>query len=238
MEQKPIIAVTPLYDAERESLWMLPGYLEGLRAAGALPLILPLETEPEDLDRCLDLADGLLFTGGQDVDPALYGEQIRPVCGALCPARDRLEQALLRGVLERGLPAFGICRGLQLINAALGGSLYQDLSTDRPSQLRHRMDRPYDRACHEVELLPDTPLWELLGCDRLGVNSCHHQGVKDLAPALQPMARAGDGLIEAAWCPSHPFLWAVQWHPEFFGPGHGPSLALFCAFVRACAKKA
>ena len=117
---------------------------------------------------------------------------------------------------NRSKPVTWICRGLQLINAALGGSLYQDLPTEHPSSICHRQPAPYDQPIHQVELVPDTPLQKCLEKDELPVNSCHHQGIKELASTLQPMAYAQDGLLEAVWKPGSRFVWAVQWHPEFF----------------------
>ena len=165
--KKPIIGVTPLFDRERDSYWMLPGYLEGLEQAGAIPIVLPLPEDLDDLPQLVSLCDGLLFTGGQDVSPALYGETPKPTCGEICPARDRMEQALLHLALERDLPVLGICRGIQFLNAVLGGTLYQDLPTEHPSQTQHHMPPPYDRAAHTVTIQPGTPLAELLGTEHI-----------------------------------------------------------------------
>ena len=231
--RKPVIGVIPLFDKDRDSYWMLPAYFKGLKTAGALPVMLPLENL-EDCEQMAELCDGLLFTGGQDVDPALYGEEKLAVCGEPCPARDRLDAALLRTALEKDLPVLGICRGLQLINACLGGTLWQDLPSQRPAGRNHRMARPYDRAEHPVALTG--PLAALYGAEELGVNSCHHQGVKTLAPCLRPMAVAEDGLVEAFFHPNRRFLWAVQWHPEFFDPVEGPGVPIFRAFAEAAAK--
>ena len=230
--RKPVIGVLPLYDRARDSYWMLPAYFRGLEAAGALPLMLPLNGA-EDCEQLLDLCDGLLFTGGQDVDPALYGEPPMETCGELCPARDRLETALLQGALPRKIPILGICRGLQFLNVRLGGTLWQDLPSQRPEGHSHRMERPYDREAHPVRL--SGPLAALCGAETLGVNSCHHQGIKTLAPALVPMAVSDDGLIEAFRHSDHPFLWAVQWHPEFYDPHTGPGAPIFRAFAEASA---
>ncbi|MBO4418602.1 MAG: gamma-glutamyl-gamma-aminobutyrate hydrolase family protein [Oscillospiraceae bacterium] len=233
--KKPIIGVLPLYDREKDSYWMLPAYFHGLEYAGALPVMLPLNGA-EDCERLLEICDGLLFTGGQDVDPALYGEQILDCCGELCSARDQLEAALLQFAIKANKPILGICRGLQLINAALGGTLWQDLPSQRPDGLNHRMERPYDRTEHTVTL--SGPLAAAYGAESLGVNSCHHQGIKTLAPTLHAMAVAEDGLIEAVYNPEKPFFWAVQWHPEFFEPENGPGTAIFRAFVNASAEEA
>lgn len=229
--KKPIIGVTPLWDKEKNSYWMLPGYLEGLEEAGAIPVILPLAADGADIAQLADLCDGFLFTGGQDVAPQLYGEATRPTCGELCHARDTLERELLRQALERDKPILGICRGLQFLNVALGGTLYQDLPTEHPSEIEHSMKPPYDQAAHMVRILPDTPLAALLQKPELGVNSYHHQAIKNLTPGLVEMARSTDDLIEAVYLPGKTFVWAVQWHPEMSLHADEASGKIFKAFV-------
>lgn len=232
--KKPVIGVIPLWDEQKDSIWMLPGYLDGLREGGGLPVVLPLEPEEEDMDQLYELCDGLLFTGGHDVDPALYGENPFPQCGALCASRDRLEAALFRRAFDEDKPVLGICRGLQLLNVLLGGTLYQDLPSQLPGAMEHHMSPPYDRVCHQVALKEGGRLRALLGIEALGVNSYHHQGVRVLAPCLQTEGVAPDGLVEAASCPDRRFCVAVQWHPEFNYRTEPTSAALFRAFVEAC----
>lgn len=232
---KPVVGLIPLVDEGRESLWMLPGYMDGVRAAGGLPVMLPLTDGEEDLRQLVEQCDGFLFTGGHDVSPALYGEEKLPVCGACSPERDRMEARLLELAMEADRPILGICRGIQLINAALGGTLWQDLPSQHPSGVEHHQRPPYDAPAHAVNLCPGAPLAELLGADRLRVNSYHHQAVRTLAAPLKVMATAPDGLVEAAWCPERSFLWAVQWHPEFAWRGD-PAARIFQAFVSACAR--
>lgn len=231
---KPIIGLVPLVDEGRDSYWMLPGYMRGIEQAGGVPVMLPLSDDPDAIATLAGHCDGFLFTGGHDVSPSLYGEETLPQCAAVCPGRDRMEKPLLEAALNANKPVFGICRGIQLINALLGGTLYQDLPTQHPSDTCHHMDAPYNRVAHEVTLLPGTPLQALLDEETLGVNSCHHQAIKALSPRLSPMAVAPDGIVEAAWMPDRRFVWAVQWHPEFFDADHEPSQKLFDAFVRAC----
>lgn len=160
MRTKPLIGVTPLYDNALESVWMMPGYLEALSACGALPVVLPFA--PADAALMAQECDGLLFTGGNDISPSLYEEEPDPACGELCPRRDELEYALLSEALNRDVPLLGICRGAQFINAALGGSLYQDIPSQMPAAVSHCMKSPYDRHWHKVSLMPDTPLSSLL----------------------------------------------------------------------------
>ena len=147
--------------------------------------------------------------------PAFYGAETSEHCGEICEERDRMETVLLKYVMEMDKPVLGICRGIQFINAALGGTLYQHLPGEHPSELIHRQKPPYDRPSHTVILEQTSPLEKLLDTGVICVNSCHHQGIKTLAPSLCPMAEAGDGLVEAVYMPEKRFVWAVQWHPEF-----------------------
>lgn len=232
----PVVGIIPLVDAGRESLWMLPAYMEGVTQAGGLPVMLPLTDREDQLERALELCSGFLFTGGQDVSPEVYGEETLPLCGELCPDRDRMEKPLLLEALKRDRSVLGICRGLQFINAALGGTLYQDLPAQKPSDCSHHMDAPYDRPEHMAALAEGSPLRMLLGSAEIGVNSCHHQAVKDLAPGLSAMAAAPDGVVEAVWMPSKRFVWAVQWHPEFSYYTDANSRSIFRAFVESMKK--
>lgn len=233
--KKPVIGIVPLVDIPRESLWMLPGYMEGIQASGGLPVMLPLTERAEDAEAMAELCDGFLFTGGHDVSPVLYGEEPLPVCGEVCPAREGLELPLLEAAIRKNRSILGICRGMQLLNAALGGTLYQDLPAQRPSDCGHHMDAPYDREAHRVTLPAGTPLAALLGREEIGVNSCHHQGVRTLSPRLRAMALAPDGLVEAVYMPELAFAWAVQWHPEFSRRADANSQRIFDAFVGSCA---
>lgn len=231
--KKAVIGVTPLWDRDRDSCWMLPGHLEGLELASDLPITLPLTEDAGGISQLVSLCDGFLFTGGQDVSPELYGEKSRAACGEICENRDAFEQRLFAQALEQDKPMLGICRGIQFFNACLGGTLYQDLPTEYPSEVAHVMRPPYDQTVHSVALLPGTPLSALLGMAELGVNSYHHQAIKILAPGLGEMARSEDGLVEAVYMPDKSFVWAVQWHPEFSFRTDENSRKIFSAFVAA-----
>ena len=234
MQKKPIIGLIPLVDEGRDSLWMLPGYMEGVAQAGGIPLMLPLDDQQEALQQLLAICDGLIFTGGHDVGAALYGAEHTSLMGDTCPARDSMEAKLLAMAMQADKPVLGICRGLQLINACLGGTLYQDLQTQHPSEVCHRQPAPYDQPSHTVALPKDSPLRAVTGKEALQVNSCHHQGIDRLAPELRAMALAPDGLTEAVYRPQSRFVWAVQWHPEFSWKVNEDSRAIFCALVDAC----
>lgn len=230
---KPVIGVMPLWDEERNSLWMLPGYMNGIRDAGGIPIMFPLTEDKNDICRLAELTDGFLFTGGHDVSPGLYGETPLEGKTECCPERDRMEQVVLRFALARHKPVLGICRGIQFMNVALGGTLYQDLPTQFMSKTEHHQAAPYDIPVHSVEILKSSPLYTLLGRQELMVNSYHHQAVKKLAPGLLPMAVSEDGLTEALYKPDEPFFWAVQWHPEFSYLKDSASRKIFEEFVKA-----
>ena len=230
---KPIIGVMPLWDEEKDSIWMLPGYMDGLIEAGATPVIFPFTEDAEEAARLVELCGGILFTGGHDVSPRLYREQPLPGLVSCCEKRDALEGIVLQKALELDRAVLGICRGIQFINVSLGGSLYQDLPTQHPSGVTHRQSAPYDVPVHDVEIRADSPLYDCLKTRRLAVNSCHHQAVRDLAPGLVCMAAAPDGLVEALYMPGRRFLWAVQWHPEFSYKTDPDSRRIFNVFVDA-----
>ena len=231
--KKCVIGVVPLVDYEKQSWWMLPGYMEGILEAGGLPLMLPLTDDREVIRQMTDQCDGFLLTGGQDVSPELYGEKRLPQCGECSPERDRMEKMLLEEVLHKNIPVLGICRGIQFLNAALGGTLYQDLPSQRGTGMTHCQKPPYDVPVHEVEIKEGTPLYDLLGCRSLAVNSYHHQAVRQLAPGLEVMAVSEDGLTEGVYMPDRRFVWAIQWHQEFSYRAEENSRKIFAAFVRA-----
>ena len=209
---RPVIGVVPLFDEEKDSVWMVPGYLSGIEEAGGLPLILPFTAKEEEVEEAAALCNGFLFTGGHDVAPSVYGQERKQTCGPSCSVRDALEKKLFQTALENNKPVFGICRGIQMINALCGGTLYQDLSTEYACREGHHMEPPYDRTAHQVEIVPDTPLSGWLRQASIGVNSYHHQAVKQLGSGLKPMAFSEDGLVEAVYMPEQKFVAAVQWH--------------------------
>ena len=229
---KRIIGISPLWDEEKQSVWMLPGYMEGIIQAGGVPVILPLTNEIELLRSALNRCDGLLLTGGQDVSPLLYGEtQIQET--RCFPLKDQEEISLLDMALAEKLPVLGICRGLQLLNVYKGGTLYQDLPTQHPSNTRHQQNPPYDRPCHSNHIVRPGPLYELFQKETIAVNSYHHQAIRTLGQGLEPMAVSEDGIVEAVYMPAMHFAWAVQWHPEF-ALNAAESIKLFAALIAAC----
>lgn len=232
--RKPLIGIIPLIDIQRESYWMLPGYMKGLEEAGAIPVMLPLSQDEEALAQLAEELDGFLFTGGQDVEPSCYAEEKKETCQETCPDRDGMEQKLLRYVLEQDKPVLGICRGIQLINAALGGTLYQDIPTEYPSKIEHHQTPPYDKIAHMVFVERKSPLWKMVEQEEIPVNSYHHQAIRELAPGLKAAAKSEDGLIEAVYMEGKRLLLALQWHPEFSYRTDGNARKIFRGFVEAC----
>lgn len=231
---KPVIGVTPLYDDKLQSIWMLPAYLDLIEAVGGLPVVLPLEKDDVDIPQLLMMCDGVLLTGGHDVNPTHYGEETLKACGKPNDERDAMELEIIAQCLETDKPIFAICRGLQLLNVALGGTLYQDLPSQRPGSLDHEMKPPYYLEQHAVNVDPKQPLGRLLKETSMGVNSYHHQGIKKLAEPLIPMATATDGLVEAAHLPAKRFAWGVQWHPEYSYERDPRQLRIMHKLIEAC----
>lgn len=229
-----VIGVIPLYDEDKDSIWMVPGYMKLIERADALPVILPLTTDSVELWHCFQLCDGFLFTGGHDVHPSVYGEEPRETCGPACVDRDIMEKYILQHAIANDKPVLGICRGIQLINALLGGKLYQDLPTEAPSAVEHHMSAPYNKPIHSVTVLEDTLLADIIGSGEYLVNSYHHQAVKELAPGCKPMAIAEDGIIEALQVEGNRFIVGVQWHPEFIFKKDENCIKLVEAFIEAC----
>ncbi len=234
MKAKPVIGVIPLWDETKDSYWMLPGYMKGIIAAGGLPVMLPLTDDEEILKQTAEMCDGFLFTGGQDVSPKVYNSTATFNNIVCCKERDSMEIKLLREILIEEKPLLGICRGIQFLNAAMGGTLYQDLPSETNSDVNHHQSAPYDAPVHKVKIETDSPLYRLLHTEQLKVNSYHHQAVKNIAPPLKVMAYAEDGIIEAVYMPSRKFVWAVQWHPEFSYLSDNNSFMIFEEFIKNC----
>jgi putative glutamine amidotransferase len=228
---KPVIAISASYEDEYACL--KHEYYQTIVRSGGLPVIVPFFLEQEDVAQLCGIADGLLLTGGPDVDPDYYGEQPIRGLGRITPERDRVELMLAKEFVSKGKPVFAICRGIQLLNVALGGSLYQDINSQL-DPLQHSQKAPRSHLSHRVNAESGTLLSRIAGTDTFKVNSFHHQALKDVAPGLRVAARAEDGIIEAVESEAHPFVLGVQWHPEDTAATDGVSSRLFAAFVDAC----
>ena len=235
---RPLIGVTASGEEKgcgRAGIYLGADYADALYAVGAWPVALPFTDDGEALADMAQRLDGLLLTGGIDVDPALFGEEPRLGLGEVSPIRDRMEIGLLSRVLARGRPVFGICRGIQVMNAALGGTLYQDLPREWGGALQHAQKAPRDHTAHAVAVAAGSRLREIAGMERLPVNTFHHQAIRALAPGFVATAHSPDGLVEAVELPGAPFCLGVQWHPENLWRTQAPHRLLFAAFVEAAA---
>jgi putative glutamine amidotransferase len=228
---RPTIGITTSID-ERGFFYLRPEYPRAVEKAGGLPLLLP-PSAPDAVGAVLDRVDGLLLSGGSDIDPALFGERPHPTSDWV-RERDDFELALVRQALERDQAVLAICRGHQVLNVALGGTLVQDIPSLRPGSEPHApKDVERWQVAHEIEILPGTHLREILGHDTLGVNSTHHQAVGALGRGLRLAAHTRDGIVESIESPEHRFVVGVQWHPEAMWNHDPDHQELFRALIAA-----
>ena len=239
----PMIGVCGSIDQEEYRQYITRDYLRCLAEAGSVPLLLSMDMTPYELSVCVRQLDGLLLAGGNDIDPMYYNEAPIVGLGEVNPLRDKAEIALIKAFRDAEKPILGICRGLQILNTALGGTVYQDL----PSQftgvnaaqlISHQQTSPARYASHRVSIKTDSLLYRLTECESLSVNSFHHQAVLKLAPTLSACAYADDGVIEAAEDVSHSFTLGVQWHPERMTADEPAAKRIFDGFISACASNA
>ena len=230
---QPIIGLLVTIDNERTAQ-ARHAYAHAIEQNGGLPLIVPYLENEESFARLAAVCDGFCFTGGLDVHPAHYGAEISPFCGEIQEQRDALELRLMKELLKTKKPLLGICRGAQVFNVALGGTLFQDLPSECPSDIAHRQTQDTYEPSLEVQVLPNTPLAALVGTARMTANSFHHQAVKKLGRNLLPMACADDGVIEAFYLPGEQYLRAYQWHPERLFEKNDQNRAIFADFIENC----
>ena len=237
----PVIGVTTMRRKNSAGMTLASlaeAYVDALTQAGACPVLIPNALPEAALDELLPRLDGVLFTGGGDIETTYYQEQAHPKVSGVEPDRDRLEIILLKKVVQESKPFLGICRGLQLINVGLGGSLYADIADQVPGAAKHDYypDWKRDHLAHPVEMDQGSYLADILGGSVVEVNSLHHQAVHQLAPGLVATASSPDGIVEAVELPDHPFGLAVQWHPEWLTT-HTAMRALFKAFSDAAMER-
>lgn len=210
-------------------------YVRAVELAGGAPVVTPPRPEEEAQRAIFERLDGLILSGGGDIQPAVYGEEDSGLLWWVDEARDRAELMLARWALAEGLPLLGICRGIQVLNVAAGGTLIQDIGTQVPQPLAHCSvaSRPMDTIVHTLELAHESTLAAVFGSDHLDTNSAHHQAVKAVGGPLVVTARASDGVIEGVEAPDHPFCMGVQFHPEAMVDAYPQQLRLFEALVGA-----
>ena len=231
--QKPLIGIgsdvqSPAGERERSFVYLT--YVESLRKAGAIPVVIP--PQPENAADLMDQLDGIVLAGGEDCDPAAYGEECHPtVTSKMDTRRQSNDFGLAKVARDRGVPTLGICLGMQVMNVAAGGTLVQDINSAIQTEIEHASE-PEDRARHEVMVDQGTKLGEILRQSELNVNSSHHQAVGKVGDGLRVTAHAPDGVVEGLEDPKHPFYIGVQWHPEDM-KGETSAETLFGALIEA-----
>lgn len=237
---RPVIGVTHSIHEDESRLMMPMSYANVVREAGGTPVLLPITRDAEVIEAYAALVDGVLFSGGEDVGPNYYGETQLWACGDVIPLRDEFEIKLVHTLMEKypEKPILGICRGEQVLNVALGGTLYQDLKSQVPDSIAHQQHQIARYSSHQVRIDAGTRLHEIYGCTQIMVNSHHHQAVKEAAPGLVITAHAEDGVVEGFEKPDHPYCVGVQWHPERLVENEENAIhwRLFRSFVDACRK--
>lgn len=237
--KKPLIGIT--LNHKEDTYFAIRGnYIDSIIRAGGTPVPLCYDQNTVELPEIVEILDGILFSGGEDVHPKYFGEDIHEKCGKICDDRDEFELKLYKYAVSKNLPIFGICRGIQLINIAAGGTLIQDIESYTEGKVlneKHKQQPPYEIEAHSLKVIENTFFSKLFGKNEIKTNSMHHQAVKDLAPGFSAGVVSEDGIIEAISSDNHPFIAGVQWHPEFLWDKGGETEKMFEAFINAAKKK-
>lgn len=227
----PIIAITARCESD-ETFIMSKDYLSAIKDAGGIPIIIPPLLDANEIDELLSKANGILVPGGNDINPKLYGETPDSSCSQFVPIRDSFEPIIIRETLSRDIPFLGVCRGAQMLNVALGGTLNQSIKTET---INHWQQEPYDKPKHLVKLIPNGKLNQIVTTNELSVNSIHHQSINQLGRDVEIEAIAPDGIIESISYSPNRFAIGVQWHPEMLHNDISSRL-IFKAFVETARK--
>ncbi|WJQ08778.1 gamma-glutamyl-gamma-aminobutyrate hydrolase family protein [Geobacillus stearothermophilus] len=219
-----------------ERVYVNNNYVQSVVRAGGVPFIIPIVNDPELIYRQVEQIDGLIVSGGHDVNPILYGEEPLEKQGAVFPERDEFDQVLIKTTIEASKPVLAICRGIQILNVAFGGTLYQDISYKKGAFIKHEQDAGPSVATHTIQIVRGSLLERILGTESL-TNSFHHQAIKDTAPGFKVTAKTKDGIIEAIEKEDADFVIGVQFHPEMMVEKNTDMLNLFKAFINAASKK-
>lgn len=234
---RPIIGITSFFEDRNHSKHSMINYdyVKAVKISKGLPLILPIITEKELIDQYINIIDGLIFSGGQDIMPILYGENSIDRVDNTCRNRDKFELSLFEKAYEKRVPMLGICRGMQLINVALGGTLYQDINNQIENSAIHRLQGiNVNENHHRVKIIKASTLYNIISKENIEVNSIHHQSLKDIGKGLKVTAYSHDGIIEGIESLERDFLIGVQWHPERLIDKYPIFRKIFEAFVKKC----
>ena len=236
---KPLIGITSFQELNGANNMISVDDEHAILRAGGMPMMLPTLENDADIEEIVQSIDGLYLTGGYDIDPTLFGEEPHPKLGVIVPLRDAFEIKIVRKFLELDKPVFGVCRGCQILNIAVGGDMYQDMESQVGHELlQHKQLAPKTHGSHFIDVPRGTLLHQVTGSERFKVNSRHHQSNRNVPSPLRVSGIASDGIIEAIESEKHSFVLAVQWHPESMAVGGDePSLKMFEAFIKASRKK-
>jgi putative glutamine amidotransferase len=233
----PIIGITSTKMSARAPLdlgiFVPDGYVNGIVRCGAIPVVIPLVEDDAIIKELIDRVDGVLFTGGEDIGPHLYSEIPHQKLGEVNSLRDRIEMEGIRYALSKNKPILGICRGVQLLNVAMGGTLYQDLPSQLKDSGQHFQKAPRSEGSHFVSVSRESKVYDIFQLERVFVNSYHHQAIKDPAPGFVVTAKADDGVVEALESTVHSFAMGLQWHPEMMWSMNEQMLEVSRYFVHA-----
>lgn len=233
---RPLIGLTAAYSNENDYSWLKSNYYEAISRAGGAPVLLPPAFDDSSFPDLIERCDGILIAGGPDIDPVHFGEPNKVYNGEISPLRDKLELFAARKAVEMDKPLLGICRGIQVINTALGGTLYQDIYAQikQNEVLQHSQKAPNWYTTHDIAIEKDSHVYTSLKKTKARVNSFHHQAVKDPAPGFCVTSRSQDGIIESIENNSLKFAVGVQWHPECLWEKNSEHLGIFKLFIQHC----
>lgn len=231
---KPVIGIFPSLDEEEKRIYTNNLYFDEVMNSGGIPVIIPVTDDIEVVSETIKHIDGLILSGGWDIDPEYYTEKNEGKSKNISVVLDKAEALLIKLAIEADIPILGICRGMQALNVFCGGSLYQDIPSEYETQTIHNKAKP-DVAFHNITVLPDTLLSEIIGTGEVKINSYHHQAVKKIAPGFEAAAYSEDGLIEAIYRKDKKFVLGVQWHPERSHNEVPTNKIILNIFIKTCA---
>lgn len=232
---KPIIGLTSQYNqlVDKKMIEINSTYVNAVEKAGAIPVIIPILKNLDHIERYINLIDGLIITGGVDISPLRYGENPLKDTDVICAERDKMELNLLELGIKKSIPVMGICRGLQLINIAFGGTLYQDIPSQISTAHGHVSLSTMRSGYHEIHLVEDGYLYDIFKKDKIVVNSLHHQSIKEIGKNLKVVAKSEDGIIEAIESTDDKKIYGVQFHPEALVDNHEEFIEVFKYFINS-----
>lgn len=234
---KPIIGITTFLESKAKESYesVNYNYIKSVYLAGGIPVLIPIVEDEEIVNNYLKSIDGLILSGGEDVSPLMYGENPMEKVQLICAQRDKFEKELFLEALKSNIPVLGICRGLQVMNVALGGTLYQDINTQIENSLGHyQKDTPANNLYHQIKIDDESILFDIFDEKKISINSFHHQSIKKIGNGLEEIAWSVDGVVEGIEHISKDFALGVQWHPEDLAVKYPEFLNLFKALVQAC----